>query len=327
MFTNGILSQWFPEAARPAYPLLLFASDAGAFSGGSSFNMRRGLEKEAPQLSDVAIVFGSAIEADALSARMSNKRSIHAPHFRLRQGFISGRRMLLMEAGYGRKAAERATEALIAGHKPPWVISAGFASALTEKVRRGEILMATSVCNEAGDRLGIDLRMSEDEAARTPGLQLGRLLTVDSPVSSPESRRALGAKFEADALDEETWSVADVCRKQNVRFLAVRVITTSVGDEVPREVGALLRRRTLPGKLGAMTGALLRRPGSIKELFQARERALAASERLAAFLTGVIPQLLGETPPPAPDDEEDEDSSERQWETLPDVPPTEESPP
>ena len=52
-----------------------------------------------------------------------------------------------------------------------------------------------------------------------------------------------------------------------------------------------------PGRrIGAAIGSLWKRPGSYKELWQMREQARYAAERLAKFLDGVVEQLYESIP-------------------------------
>jgi adenosylhomocysteine nucleosidase len=85
--------------------------------------------------------------------------------------------------------------------------------------------------------------------------------------------------------------VAEACRNENVPLLAIRVISDAVDDELPPEIEYLLAQKSLAGKLGAATGAFLKRFSAAKDLWRLREDALKASDRLAKFLEGVVKQL------------------------------------
>jgi adenosylhomocysteine nucleosidase len=89
----------------------------------------------------------------------------------------------------------------------------------------------------------------------------------------------------------ETLAVARVCQAEKVRFLAIRAISDSVDQELPRDVDRLVKKKTLAGRLGAAAGAIVNRPSSIKDMWQLKEDALVASSRLATFLAGIVPQL------------------------------------
>ncbi len=56
-------------------------------------------------------------------------------------------------------------------------------------------------------------------------------------------------------------------------------------------ISIILRQKTMLGRLGAASGAIVRRPASIKDMWKLRENAILASDRLAKFLEGVVTQL------------------------------------
>lgn len=241
----------------------------------------------------VGLVFALGIEAGGLVDRLSGVIDTQGAGFTAREGGLDGRRLVIIESGVGAEAAARCSEALIAGHRPKWLISAGFAGALDASLKPGHILMANEVVDLSGRRLQIDLHVEAAQVASSPGLHLGRLLTVDRVVHRAADKLALGQQHGALAVDMETFAVAEVCRQEKVRFLSIRVISDAVDRELPDDIDLLVRKKTTAGRIGAATGAIFRRPSSIKDMWQLREDALVASERLAKFIVGVVRQLDG----------------------------------
>ena len=246
-----------------------------------------------PPVCHVGLVFALGIEAGGLVDRLAGAIATTGARFVAREGGLEGRRLVIIESGAGCEAAARCTEALIAGHKPRWLISAGFAGALSEEMKRGHILMADEVVDVAGRRLKIDLNIDRAQIAASPGLHVGRLLTVDRVVHRAADKLALGREHGALAVDMETFGVAEVCRQEKVKLLSIRVISDCVDRELPADVDLLVRKKTTAGRIGAATGAIFRRPSSLKDMWQLREDALVASERLAKFIVGVVRQLDG----------------------------------
>ena len=244
-----------------------------------------------PVVCHVGLVFALSIEAGGLVDQLSGVVHTNGAGFVAREGGLDGRRLVLVECGLGREAAARGTHALLIGHRPRWVISAGFAGGLQPEMKQGDILMANEIADTAGRRLAIDFKIAPEVLARTPGLHVGRLLTVDSIVREPTEKQALGERHGALAVDMETLAVAEVCRDERVRFLSVRVISDAVDHELPADVDHLVRQKSTLGRIGAVTGAIVRRPGSVKDMWRLKEDAIAASDRLAKFLTGIVPQL------------------------------------
>ena len=239
----------------------------------------------------VGVVFALGIEAGGLAKLLDRKTTTRGHGLVVRRGRLKDRQVALITSGAAAANAARATEALIAGHRPQWVFSAGFAGGLQPQLKHCDILMADHLVDASGGHLKLDLNVDPDSLAAMPGVHVGRLLTVERIVRLPQQKRSLGEQHDAMAVDMETFAVAEVCRQRQVPFLAVRVVHDTVDDELPPDIDRLLAQKTLGGQLGAATGAVWRRPGSIKDMYHLRERAVAASDRLAKFLAGMIEQL------------------------------------
>lgn len=261
---------------------------------------------------DVGLVFALNVESGGLEDLLSGVTVTRGADFVARHGTLKGRSVVIIESGVGLLAAARGTQALLAGHRPGWVISAGFAGGLDPRLKRGDILMADSLAETSGKRLAIELRVSPESLAAMPGVHVGRLLTVETVVRTPEEKLALGRQHEALAVDMETWAVGEVCRQAKTRFMAVRIISDAVDEQLPPEIEALARQKTTASRLGAAAGAIFRRPSSVKDMLRLKEQALLATDRLARFLASVITQLVAAKPeasgPPQQLDESGDES-------------------
>jgi adenosylhomocysteine nucleosidase len=241
---------------------------------------------------DVGVVFALPEEAGGFEDRLEDLTSIKGCGFVVRKGLWRGRQVVVVHSGAGRTAAANATAALIAGHRPRWVISAGFAGGLDPAVRRHDLLVADALVDVAGATQQLELPLPRDWFATEKRLHLGRLLTGDRVVRLPEDKRTLGRTHQALAVDMETCAVAEVCRDRHSPFLAVRVITDAVDDTLPPDLEHLLRQKSTAGRWGAALGTLIGRPESIKDLYQLQQNALQATDRLAEFLGRVIERAI-----------------------------------
>jgi adenosylhomocysteine nucleosidase len=238
---------------------------------------------------DVGIVFALSAESGGTEDLLIGTLTTKGQGFIAKAGVLANRHVVVLQAGAGRLSAARGTQALIAGHRPAWIISAGFAGGLQPDLRRGDIVMADEILDISGRRLTIDLKANSDPRG---GIHVGRLLTVDKIVREPTEKAALGRQHQALAVDMESWAVGEVCRQDKVRFLAVRVISDAANDLLPEDLDRLVMQQTTAGRLGAAAGTLLRRPGSIKDMLRLKEEALVASDRLAKILVGVVERLV-----------------------------------
>lgn len=250
---------------------------------------------EAPKPCDVGLVFALETESGCLEDLLEGMLAIRGHGFVARQGGLKGRHVVVIRSSGGRKAAAEATETLVLGHQPKWVISAGFAGALVPELHRHDIVLADSLVDTAGNRLALDLKVDPASLAQMPRVHVGRLLTADRMIASPDEKRSLGQRHGALAVDMESFAVAEVCRRLQTRFLAVRIISDPANEQLPRDVEHLIHQKTYAGRFGAALGTIVNRPSSLKDMLRLKENALVASDRLANFLASTIEQLV---PPP-----------------------------
>ncbi|MDZ4783092.1 MAG: hypothetical protein SGJ19_22835 [Planctomycetia bacterium] len=253
--------------------------------------------KGPPAEVDIALVAALGMELGGLVDRIPGLVTIQAAAFKAYHAEWHGRGVLLVESGVGQRRAAEAASAVIEGHRPRWLISIGFAGGLSDDVKRHDLVVGNSVASLSGERLAIDMKL---DPTGQPGLHVGRLLTVDRIVRTPDEKRALAAQHEALAVDMESFAVAQVCQRERTRFMAVRVISDAAQDELPRDVERLIERPTMAGKLGAAAGAIVRRPNSVKDFWNLKEQALVATDRLATFLLSLMEQLPPPPPPTTP---------------------------
>lgn len=253
--------------------------------------------QEPPPPADVAILFALGIESGGLTDVLREVVTTDCESHREHVGWLGERCVVVAESGVGCEAAANTTREVISLHKPAWIISAGFAAALQPELRRGHVFLADEVVNATGHHLSIGLTVDRQSIAPTPALHMGRLLTVDHLIRTPDERKRLGEHHAALACDMETLAVAEVCQELQTAFLSVRIISDAVDDELPLEIEKLLAQTSLAGKLGAAAGALFQRPSSAKDWWQFQEDALKASDRLARFVTGIVAQLPPQSSP------------------------------
>lgn len=240
---------------------------------------------------DVVFVFALGIESGGLIDLLQGAETSRHKHGIEHAGKLAGKEVVIVESGMGTKAAARATAEAIKFYQPQWVVSPGFAGGLDDRLRRGHILMADEVVNTSGQCLPVGMKLDAAWLDATKGLHVGRLLTVDEIIRQPADRRRLAAEHSAVACDMETFGVAEVCQQQGAKLLSVRIISDAVDDELPPEIEHLLAQKTLASQIGAAAGAVLKRFSAAKDLWQLREDALKASDRLAKFLASLVSQL------------------------------------
>jgi adenosylhomocysteine nucleosidase len=122
--------------------------------------------------------------------------------------------------GIGAAAARRAAEAVIGIYEPKLIYSAGFAGALDEKLRIGDIIHPQRVIN-AGDGSSVAVYGGKG------------VLVSFSTVASPAQKSKLRDSFSADAVDMEAAAVARATEVHGIEFIAVKAISDEADFEFP----------------------------------------------------------------------------------------------
>lgn len=236
---------------------------------------------------EIGCVVALPIEIAPLLDRCEKVRKYSGGSFVFRGGKYRGLRLAVVETGTGATRAERGTRALIDGHTPEWVLSVGFSGALIPEMKPGEIIVADEIVDQHGNSLKIDLKMQEN---RSGGLYVGRLLMADAIIRTVAQKQELQQQTGALAVDLESLAVAQVCRELGTKFMAIRVISDDMSSDLPPEVLSILGG-TGGIRWGATLGAVWNRPESVKDLWNLRNGAKHAADRLAVFLDTVLEQL------------------------------------
>lgn len=243
---------------------------------------------EAPEPADVGIVLALPIEARPLLAKLREPRTYKTPQLTIEEGLLGEKLVVTTLSGPGRARAERAARLLLEGHRPRWMISAGFAGALNPSFRRGDVLLAQEVVEPSGEATVIDFQLGSDAARQR--FFAGRLITLDEIVRTAQEKSALRFRTHGDAVDMETSAIARLCQERSCRFFSVRVVSDDAHKDLPPEVLTILG----PSggfRVGATMGSLWRRPSCVMDLLELRESAHKAADRLAVVLEGLIAQL------------------------------------
>ena len=236
---------------------------------------------------DIGIVVALAIEISPFLDRCEHVHKYTGGPFVFRGGRLGQTRIAVVETGPGAALAARGTRALIDAHHPDWVISAGFSGSIVPPVVQGDIVIGTSIRSHDGRDLKFDLRFESDPDS---GLHAGSLLTAEKILRTVTEKKLAATKTGCLAVDLESFAVADVCRQEGQKFLAVRTISDDLTADLPPEALAIFAAQGYR-RWGAVAGSLFRRPSSVQDLWELRSQAVRAADALAAFLPKVIPSL------------------------------------
>lgn len=236
---------------------------------------------------DTVVIFALEDESSCLENRLGNRRKIQAYDFHVIIGRLGTQAVGVIRSGAGVENAYRVTQAVIRAHKPESVISAGFAGALNPVFKKYDIFLPSEYCDEKFQIT--PAHPLEEKVLLHHGTCAvirdgGRLLTTQKIVDSCEEKLALGKKYTASGVDMETQGVLRACEETGTIMHSVRIISDVCGENIPSDIGKLLKQKTFMSRLGAAFSVALKRPSSVKDMYHLRETALTASVELANFL-------------------------------------------
>jgi adenosylhomocysteine nucleosidase len=227
---------------------------------------------------DIGIVFALAIEADAFERRVADRVELRGTGPAFHEGRVAGARVAWCVSGVGGPAAARATRLLIDGHGPRLVVSAGFAGGLDPALPRGAVVRPDAVIAADAD--------AGPRVALTPAERGGDglLVSVGQVAATVAGKRRLAERTAAGIVDMETHAIATVAAAAGLPCHAVRVVSDDASQPLPAEVVALARPQSPLRRLGAVLGAVGRRPAAAVELWRLYEHAVVDGRALAAAL-------------------------------------------
>ena len=228
----------------------------------------------------IGIVFALAEERRGFERVMSGARVAGRIVGDLRWWSAAGIEILAAVSGVGAERSRRATEAVLDGGVDA-VICAGLAAGLDAELRVGDVLVARRVLGDAEP-----VECCQIGRPASPRLEVGHsvregdLVSCGSVVRTPADKVEIRGRTGASALDMESYAAGLVCRERGVPFAAVRSISDTVDDALPREVEAL----TAAGNAISRLAIVLSSPREWPALIRLRRQAGVAAENLGDFL-------------------------------------------
>lgn len=129
----------------------------------------------------------------------------------------------------------RAEARRLAGAKPDFLLSFGFAAGLTLGLPAGTAVLAHTIVAETGERWDVDAKWRERLAsALAMPLVGGGIAALDRAVETSAAKRRVAAATGAVAADMESGVLARVASARNIPLVVLRVVCDPVDRRLPR---------------------------------------------------------------------------------------------
>lgn len=206
--------------------------------------------------------------------------------------------VVVVESGMGIHNTQTAFSHVVDQYHPDFILSVGFGGALYDGASIGDLVWASKVFLVPAAEEGSPVpppdcwqQLSTGPGARDICLRLslqfpvreGNVLTLTNWVEKSKLMKSLPAELPLPVSDMETYFFAKLSAGAGLPFLAVRSITDSADEEIPRE---LLRVTDEAGnyKLPRALGIVLSSPQLIPDIVRLGRNSHVASRKLWSLM-------------------------------------------
>ena len=183
-------------------------------------------------------------EAASVKRRMRIQRVLRGPTWRAALGMLGERQTILVQSGMGRSRSEAAIRSVLSAYDADVLISFGFAGALAEELKPGDLVLASEVhairaydedeAHAEAIPVDLSLRTQAEAILKRAGIACttGNFVTEMGPVTVPEEKETLHQRYDAVAVDMESAWIAQISAQEGVPFLALRAISDTIHEEI-----------------------------------------------------------------------------------------------
>lgn len=228
------------------------------------------------------LVCATAPEAALLIQKLALKKKRGTPVFQDETGEIQ-----LVQTGVGPERALKTFSQFVESLPPSQdvtVLHFGLSGGLTSELKTGDLIVPTAFVDltDRSDR--------SDHITLTLPHKTGALLTSSTVLDTPEKKSAAGKKFNAIAVDMESYPLARLCRERGIPYFSVRAIfdplswnLSDLGDDT----------LTPEGNLDALafTRQLVKKPKLLFSIPRYAQASRLATKRLTEFVLHALDRM------------------------------------
>jgi adenosylhomocysteine nucleosidase len=227
----------------------------------------------------IAVTFALPAESQEFLRLLGSKSRIDRDGIPIIRGKIDDRQIEILHTGVGEKVCRQRLGKFLQDQQFDFLISTGFAGALNDRLKVGDLLLAKNFST---------VRPDENFFLSSSSIHIADLLTVPALIDSREDRNKLALTSGAVAVDMETEFIARACAVHGIPVLSLRVISDTPTELFPAPTNVLFdieRQQTQMLKLATYFFA---HPHRVPRLVQFARRIARARKILADALADVV---------------------------------------
>ena len=199
-------------------------------------------------MKEIGIIVAMDEEREAILNIMTDVKEKQIYNLRFLKGKIQGKNCILVKSGVGKVNAARTTQVMIQNFDIQYMINLGAGGSINGMLNIGDVLIAKEVVQHdfditafghskgyitgVGDRIICDRdlvnemeQMIQSIPERSYQIKMGVIATGDIFCTESWMKDKIRTKFNADVVDMECASIAQVCYLDNVPFMGIRSIS------------------------------------------------------------------------------------------------------
>src|ERR1041385_7427425 len=152
----------------------------------------------------IAVTFALPSESSEFLRRLRDRTGTQRNGVRIIRGRMDDRTIEVLHTGVGEKVCRQRVEQFLQDQQFDLLISAGFAGALGDELKVGDLLLAENFSTSDLYEKGL--------AFSSLPIHMGNLLTASALIDSSDERNRIARASGAAAVDMETEFIARACR-------------------------------------------------------------------------------------------------------------------
>ena len=228
----------------------------------------------------IGITFALRSESSGLIRQLRQAENVDG----LLWGKIGDRDVAIAHTGVGSTNCNERVEILLHKARPEFVITSGFAGALGEQLRIGDLILAENFSDPT--LLGLAREVLRDSKA-----SVEKLFTSTSVIDSIAERNEIGRSSGAAAIDMETGAIVAICKAHGMPLLSLRAITDTPNQPFPAPPDILFDIERQQTNYGRLLSYLLRHPGAIPKLMRFSKQITQVRATLTDALVALVRSL------------------------------------
>ena len=229
----------------------------------------------------IAITFALPVESSNFLSRLSGKTSVIRNGINAIRGRIGDNEVEILHTGVGEAICQRRIEKFLRAQNFDFLISSGFAGAVREDLRVGDLMLAENFSES-------QLLSTAKRILRTRAVHAGRLFTSATMIDSKAERVAIEEAHDAAAIDMETKSIANACSARGIALLSLRVISDSPRDPLPAPPDVLFDIERQGTPFLRLAAYAVKEPAVVVRLLRFQRQVAKARDTLSDAIVSVV---------------------------------------